>query len=79
MDRLLDPVARCLTDDVAKRLLEIQTDPETQDRINELAAKANEGLLSSAEQAEYEAFVDAIDVLSILQSKARKALISRIC
>ena len=74
MDRLLDPVARCLTPDVARQLVELQPDPGTQARINELASKANEGILNSAERTEYEGYVEAIDVVSILQSKARKML-----
>jgi hypothetical protein len=74
LDRLLDPVARCLTADVAKRLVELRADAETQARIDELAAMANEGSLTPADRAEYEGYVEAIDVVSILQAKARKAL-----
>ena len=74
LDRLLDPVARCLTPDVARQLIELLPDPRTQARIDELASKANKGTLSSAERVEYEDYVEAIDVVSILQSKARKML-----
>jgi hypothetical protein len=74
LHRLLEPVARCFTPDVAKLLVELKPDPSTQARIDELASKANEGTLTSAEQAEYEGFVEAIDVVSILQAKARKVL-----
>jgi hypothetical protein len=49
LDRLLDPVARCFTADVAQRLVEMRPDPGTQARIDELAAKANEGMLTAAE------------------------------
>jgi hypothetical protein len=77
LDRLLDPVARCLTADVAKRLVELRADPETQARIDELAGKANEGTLSPNEKTEYEGYVEAIDVVSILQAKARKVLAVR--
>jgi len=77
LDRLLDPVARCLTVDVARRLAEIRPDPHIQARIDELAAKANNGALSSAEQTEYYGYVEAIDIVSILQAKARKILAGR--
>lgn len=77
LDRLLDPVARCLTPDVAKQLVELQPDPGTQARINELASKANEGTLSIPERAEYEGYIEAIDVVSIIQAKARKMLAVR--
>lgn len=77
LDRLLDPVASCFTTDVARRLVDIRPDPGTQARIDELAAKASEGTLAQAEQAEYEGYVEAIDIVSILQAKARKLLIAR--
>jgi hypothetical protein len=74
LDRLLDPVARCLTADVAQRLADIRPDPATQARIDHLAAKASEGLLAPAELTEYQGYVEAIDIVSILQAKARKVL-----
>ena len=77
LDRLLDPVAKCFTIDVAQRLVDIRPDASTQARIDELAAKANEGTLSEAEQTEYHGYVEAIDIVSILQAKARKLLIGR--
>ncbi len=77
LDRLLDPVARCFTTDVAQRLADIRPDPLTQARIDELAAKASEGILSPSEQAEYQGYVEAIDIVSILQAKARKLLAGR--
>ncbi len=77
LDRLLDPVAKCFTIDVAQRLAEMRTDPGTQARIDQLAAMANEGTLGPAEQAEYLGYVEAIDIVSILQAKARKMLAGR--
>ena len=77
LDRLLDPFAKCLTGEVARQFVELRADPETQARIDELGAKANEGTLTQAERSEYEAYVEAIDVVSILQAKARKTLAAR--
>jgi hypothetical protein len=74
LDRILDPVGRCFTPEVARSLVALRTDPETLARIEELATKSTEGQLSPAERAEYEAYVSAIDFLSVLQSKARKLL-----
>lgn len=74
LDRLLDPVGRCLTPEVARALVALRTDAETQARIDELADKCTEGMLSPAERAEYEAYVAAIDFLTVLQAKARGAL-----
>jgi hypothetical protein len=73
-DRILDPVTECLTPEVARRLAALCANPQTQARLDELAAKANEGQLTPAEDAEYKQSIDAIDMLSILQAKARKYL-----
>ena len=77
LDRLLDPVAKCLTLEVAQRLADVRPDPLTQARIDELSVKANEGTLAPAEQAEYHGYVEAIDIVSILKAKARKLLSGR--
>jgi hypothetical protein len=74
LDRILDPVGRCLTPEVARALVELRTDPETLARIEQLADKCTEDQLSPAERAEYEAYVSAIDFLSVLQAKARGLL-----
>lgn len=77
LDRLLNPIARCLTPDVARLVAELRPDAGTQSRIDELAAKADAGSLTAAERLEYEGYVEAIDLVSILQAKARKALLAR--
>jgi hypothetical protein len=74
LQRLLDPVGRCLTPDVARALLGLQADAEAQARIEELADKSTEGTLTEAEREEYQAFVSAIDFVTVLQSKARAVL-----
>jgi hypothetical protein len=76
-DRILDAVAECLTRESAERLVRLRLDPETQARLDHLADKANEGLLSDDERAEYASFVDAIDVLGVLQGKAEQILVRR--
>jgi hypothetical protein len=76
LDKMLEPVTRCLTPAVAKRITELRADPVTQARIDELAAKCNEGALTEAERREYGAYIDAIDLIGILQVKARVFLSS---
>jgi hypothetical protein len=44
------------------------------ERVDTLAARANEGLLSGDERAEYEAFVNASDLIAILKLKALRHL-----
>jgi hypothetical protein len=72
LDRLLEPLTDVLTREVATALLELRADAELQAHIAELRRKANEGTLTSAEDAEYKDFVEAIDVISIIQAKARR-------
>jgi hypothetical protein len=74
LDRLLDPVGRCLTAEVARNIVDLRADPVAQARIDELADKSTEGQLSGEERAEYEAYVRAIDFIAILQAKARAML-----
>ena len=45
-----------------------------QERVDVLAERANEGILTSDEVAEYEALIDASDLVSILNLKARQRL-----
>ena len=74
MDRILQPVTECLTRDVAERLVNSRIDNGLQLRLDELAAKANEGRLSADERAEYEDYVEGIDLLAIFKAQARLAL-----
>jgi hypothetical protein len=74
LDGLLDPLSRCLDAESARRLAEFHIDPAIQARIDALAERANNGLLSEEERAEYEAFINTIDLISILKVKARRHL-----
>jgi hypothetical protein len=73
-DRVTDPIFRILTIEQARDLAQYRGDESLQHRIEELAAKCNEGKLSPAEQAEYEAYVRANKFVAIVQAKARKVL-----
>jgi hypothetical protein len=76
LDGLLDPLSRCLDAESARRLVELRVDPSAEERIEILAERAKEGLLSPEENAEYEALINAADIISILMIKARKQLSS---
>jgi hypothetical protein len=77
LNRLLDPLARSLTPAAARALVRFRIDTATQSRIAELAEKCNEGELTRVERAEYEAYVHVGDLISFLQSRARRLLKSR--
>ena len=74
LERFLDPVASLLTPEVAERLVRFRADADTQARLDELAEKANEGDLTDQERREYEAYISAIDFVTVLQAKARTVL-----
>ena len=71
LDRFLEPFAECLTPEVAQRIVDLQLDPESQTRLDELAAKANQGRLTKDERQEYEEFVESLDLMDILKARAR--------
>ena len=74
LDGLLEPFSRCLDTESAQRVAEFRVDPAVQTRIDSLAECANEGALSEDEPAEYEALINAADIISILKLKARRHL-----
>jgi len=74
LDRLLEPFADCFSAEVAARIADLCADEETQERIDYLADRSNEGLLTDAEREEYTGYVHAIDVIAVIQAKARALL-----
>jgi hypothetical protein len=74
LDRFLEPMTDAFTPEFATALAGLRADAETQTQIDQLRHKASEGTLSESEQEDYKNFVEAVDVLSILQSKARQFL-----
>lgn len=74
LDRLLDPITRCLTPESARALVDLRADAVAQARIATLAEKCNEGQLSPEERREYETYVHVGNLIAILQAKARLRL-----
>jgi len=74
LDRFLEPVTHVMTPEVARAIVQIQADPELQAEVEQLRRKANEGTLTDLDDAKYKDFVEAVDVISIIQSKARQFL-----
>jgi hypothetical protein len=74
LDRFLDPLTDALTPEAAGAIVSVRADAETQARIEMLRQKSNGGTLTPEEEAEYKEFVEALDIISIIQSKARKFL-----
>jgi hypothetical protein len=74
LDQILDPLSRCLTPEVARRVVELRANPLAQRRVDELAEKCNNGELTADERAEYEVYVVASSMIAVLQAKARRLL-----
>lgn len=74
LDRFLEPVAEAFTPEFARHLVELRADGELNAEVEILRQKANDGTLTPDEEASYEDFVEAVDVISIIQSKARRFL-----
>jgi hypothetical protein len=71
------PIFALLTAEQTRQLAELRADPALADRLADLADKANEGELSGSERAEYEAYIEANNLLAALQAEARFRLSSR--
>jgi hypothetical protein len=72
LDRLVEPVVRTLTPEVAKAIAELRADPELQSRMDELAERCNQGKLTPEERDEYETNIRFGNFLAIIQAKARR-------
>ena len=73
--KILDPVAQCFASEVAKRVTDLRADPVVQARIDELAEKCNEGTIMTQEMAEYDTYIQAMDVVAVLQKKVRTLIV----
>ena len=74
LDDFLTPLTENLTRENAERILSFKPDPMLEEKVQLLAAKANSGEISVAEQSEYREIIEAFDVVSIIKLRARKVL-----
>ena len=74
LNLLLDPIGRSFTPEVAKKVANMRVDQRAKRRLNHLAGKCNEGEMTEAERKEYETYVNALDLIGVLQMKARSIL-----
>ena len=74
LQRLLRPLRRHLSAELADALVRLEADVEVQTRYEELAGKNTEGVLTTEERAELESLVRANSILSLLKAQARAFL-----
>lgn len=72
LDQLLNPDAGWLSAQAAQRLADWQVSDELRERIVQLGGKANRGILTEEEDAEYRAYLDDAELISLMQAKARR-------
>lgn len=75
VDRLLESFSRCFDLNTAKAVTELRLDELVRQRMHELGAKADGGILSPEEEREYDALIEVSDVIATLQLKARQQLV----
>ncbi|MEK7686457.1 MAG: hypothetical protein AAB466_13660 [Verrucomicrobiota bacterium] len=74
LEKLLRPLSRDLTVELARALVSVQADAETQGRYDELADKRTAGQLTAEELAELDGIVRANTLLGLLKAEARAFL-----
>ena len=74
LDRLVEPVVRTFTPEVARALVRLRADPELQARMDELAEKCNDGRMTPQEREEYDTSVRFANYFAIIQARARRLL-----
>ena len=74
LERLLRPLRRELSTELAGALVRLQADSEVQARYDELADKNTENALSPEERVELESLVHANSILTVLKAEARAIL-----
>jgi hypothetical protein len=72
--RVIVPEQNGLSPEAARSILTLSFSDTDRARMNELAGKNQEGLLSEEERRELENYVKVGDVLSLLHLKARRSL-----
>lgn len=65
------PIFALLTREQLQRLTQLTADTTTISRLSTLADKASDGDLTPPEQAEYEAYIEANNLMAVLQAEAR--------
>lgn len=74
LDQMLEPLIEGLDAARARKLAVLRADPKLQARVDQLADKANAGTLSDSERAEYDKYLAAWHLMSLMQLRARRFL-----
>ncbi len=72
--RVIQPAEAGLSLDAARSILEFRLAPADCERVDRLAAKARQGMLTAEERAELSEYEHVTALLELMQSKARRSL-----
>ncbi|MBI1345710.1 hypothetical protein GC163_05415 [bacterium] len=74
LDQVIEPVSECLTQASARKIVDLRATPDMQARVDYLATQANQGGLTDEERSEYDRYLAAFHLVTLLQIEARKLL-----
>ena len=74
LEQMLEPVSRSFGVKTARTVAALRVGTRMQARVDKLAEKCDDGKLTAAERAEYDAYIQASTLIGILQAKARRLL-----
>lgn len=73
-NQMLDMAAECFNAATLEAMARMRLSRKQAARVDRLAAKANEGLLTPKERAEYASYIKTSETLGVLQLRARVRL-----
>ena len=73
-DQILDLAAQCFVPATLEALAKMRLSPKLAARVDRLAEKANDGELTPRERREYQSYIEATELLTVLQLRARLKL-----
>lgn len=74
LGRMLRPMTRSMSHELARELVALKAEADTQERYEFLATGRREGTLTAEEEAELQNIVQVNSVLSMLKAEARLLL-----
>lgn len=74
LGQFLEPLFRTMPREVAVKIVNLTAEERFQTRAEYLARQSTEGMLTESEFAEYQALIEAGDMLATLQAIARRTL-----
>ena len=74
LSQIVDLISDGISLEAARRIVAIRADEVTQAKLDSLADKANLGILTESEKADYDRVLVAIHFVSLLQARARSLL-----